>query len=114
MSCIWKSGGVSRSGEMGAAEDHVQEVYDTFRRDGRLVGLGDELGVIDLLPVDKRQDAGADTNEFGVCVAQIHRDVDAVLLPKKGLRRADKEGVLEVRVDVGCLVKDDVCEYVGV
>ena len=64
--------------------------------------------------VDKRQDVGADTNKFGVCVAQIHRDVDAVRLPKKGLRRADKEGVLVVGVDVGCLVKEDVCEYVDV
>ena len=58
--------------------EHVEEVWDTFRRDGRLAGLGEELGVIDLLAVDKRQHPGADTNECGVCVAQIHRDGDAV------------------------------------
>ena len=65
---------------MGAAEDHVQEVYDTFRRDGRLAGIGEGRGVIDLLVVDKQQHAGADTNKFGVCVAQMDRDVDAALL----------------------------------
>ena len=43
-------------------------------------GLGEEIGVIDLLVVERRQDAGSDTNEFGVCVAQTHGDVDAVLL----------------------------------
>ena len=41
---------------------------DTFSPDGRLAGLCEELGLIDLLTVDKRQDAGADTNECGVCV----------------------------------------------
>ena len=45
-------------------------VCDMFRRDRRLVGLGDERGVIDLLEVDKRQDAGDDTNECGVCVSR--------------------------------------------
>ena len=43
-----------------------------MRRDGRLAGLGEGLGVIDLVVVDRRQDAGDDTNECGVCVAQIH------------------------------------------
>ena len=62
---------------------------DTFLRDGRLAGLGEELGVIDVLVVNKRQHPGADTNEFGVCVAQIHRDVGAVVFRphKKDLRR---------------------------
>ena len=57
----------------------IEEVWNSFRRDGRLASLGEELGVIDLLAVDKRRDARADTNKFGVCVAQIHQDVDAVL-----------------------------------
>ena len=65
---------------MGAACDLVEEVCDPFHRDGRLAGIGEELGIIDLLPEGKRQHAGADTNKFGVCVAQIHRDVDAALL----------------------------------
>ena len=86
---------------MGVDGDLDEEVRDPFHRDGRLAGIGEGLGVIDTLAVEKQQHAGADTNKFGVCVAQIHRDVDAVRLPKKGLCREDKEEVLVVRVDVG-------------
>ena len=53
---------------------------ERFHRDGRVEGLGEELGVYDLVAVERRLDAGADTNKFCVCVAQIHRDVDAALL----------------------------------
>ena len=69
-----------------------------FHRDGRLVGLGEEHGAIELLRAEKRQHTEADTNKFGVCVEQIHREVDSVLLllPKKDLRWADKEAVLVV------------------
>ena len=49
-----------------------------------------------------------------VYVAQIHRDVDAVLLHKKDLRRVDNEEVLVVRVDVWRLVKGHVREHVDV
>ena len=28
--------------------DVIEEVCDTFRRDGRLVGLGEEVGMIDI------------------------------------------------------------------
>ena len=63
---------------------------------------------------EKRQDARAVTNECGVCVAQIHRDVNTALLPKKDLHREDKEQVLVVRVDVGRLVKENVRERVVV
>ena len=45
-------------------------------------------------------------------VLRQHRDVDAVLLPKKDLRCEDREDVLVVRVDVRCLVKEDVREHV--
>ena len=41
---------------------------------------------------------------------QIHRDVDAglLLVAVKDLRRVDTEDVLVVRVDVRCLVKENV------
>ena len=68
---------VAVKGELHA--EHVEEVWDTFRRDGRLAGIGEGLGVIAPLAVEKQQHAGADTNKFSVCVAQI-RDVDAALL----------------------------------
>ena len=80
-----------------------EEVHDTLRRDDCLAGLGEGLDTTDLL-MQVRQDAGADTNEFGVCVAQIHRNVDAVFLPlpKKGLGPVDKEEVLvsELMLDI--------------
>ena len=44
----------------------VVEVCDTFRREGRLADLGEELSEMDILVKDNRQDAGADTNEIGV------------------------------------------------
>ena len=46
--------------------DVVKDICDTFRREGSLADLGEELGVIDILVKDKRRDARADTNEFGV------------------------------------------------
>ena len=64
----------------GADVGFIEEVWGTFCRDGRLAGLGEELGVIAILVVDRRQHPGGDTNEFGVCGGQIHRDEDAVLL----------------------------------
>ena len=80
---------------MGVDGDLDEKVRDPFHRDGRLAGIGEGLGVIDTLAVEKQQHAGADTNKFGVCVAQIHRDGGAALLPhKKGLRRVDKEEVI--------------------
>ena len=87
-----------------------------FRRDGRLAGLGEWLGVIDILPVDERQHPGADTSEFDACVEQIHRGVDAVFLPLPGkdLCQVNKEVVLVVRVDVGHIVNEYVCEHVDV
>ena len=51
--------------------DLVEEVCVMMRREGLLVGLGEELGVIDFLAGDKRQHAGADTNEF--CVSVAHK-----------------------------------------
>ena len=74
---------------MGVYADLVEEVSDTFRRDDRLAGFGERLGVIDLLLVERRQHPGADTNECGVRVVQIPRDVDAVVFRphKKDLRR---------------------------
>ena len=47
-----------------------------------------------------------------VSVLRKPRDVDAVLLPKKDLRRVDKEEVLVVRADVECLVKEHVRGHV--
>ena len=95
--------------------DLIDEVCETFRRDGRLADLGEELGVTDLAE-EKRQRPGADTNEFGVCVAQKHRDVDVALLlhHKKELGPVDKEGVHEVRVNVGPLVNEHARENVDV
>ena len=55
---------VAVEGELHA--EHVEEVRDTFRRDGCPAGLGEELGVIAPLQVDKRPHPGADTNKFGV------------------------------------------------
>ena len=43
-----------------------------------------------------------------VSVLRKPRDVDAVLLPKKDLRRVDNEEVLVVRADVERLVKEHV------
>ena len=51
-----------------------------FRRDGHLAGLGEGLGLIALLAVDRRQHPGADTSEFDASVEQIHRGVEGVLL----------------------------------
>ena len=75
-----------------------------FHRDGRLVGLGKEHGAIEPLRVEKRQHHEVDTNKFGVCVWQMHQDVDAVLLRMKDLRMVDNEEVLLVSVDVWFLV----------
>ena len=87
---------------------------DTMRRDGCLAGIGEELGVMDLLVVDRRLDPRADTIEFGVVLCK-HRDEDAVLLHhKKDLRRVDKDEVLVVQVNVGRLVKGHVRERVDV
>ena len=100
-------------GEWEQHADLVEQVWETFRRDGRLAGIGEELGVIDLLLADKRRHPGADTKECGVCVAHIHRDVDgALLLPVKDLRRGDDDDVLVVRVEVGHMVKEYVREHV--
>ena len=102
---------------MGAAVDLDEEECDKWRRDSGLAGLGEERGVIDILAVEKRQDTGADTNEFGVCVGQLYREVDAVLpfvLHEKDLLLVDKEEVLVVRLDVGSLVKRHVGEHVDV
>ena len=93
--------------------DLDEEAGNRFRRDGRLASLGEERGVIDIIPVDKRQHARADTNECGVCVAQIHRDGGAILLPKKDFRRVDEE-VLLVSVDVWFVVGECVREHVDV
>ena len=72
--------------------------------------LGEDRGVIALLPVDKQQHPGADTNECSVCVRD-NRDVDAVPLHKKDLRRVDNEDVLVVRVDVWRFIKGHVREH---
>ena len=82
-------------------------MYDTFILDG----LGEELCLTDILPVDKRQPPGADTNDCGALLRK-HRDVDAVLLPhKKDFRRVEYEEFLEVRVDLGGRVKEHVREH---
>ena len=83
-----------------------------FRRDGCLAVLGEELGVTDLLAVERRQHPGADTNKFCLCCADTPRrrrsSSFSLSVPKKDLRRVDKEEVLVVRADVGCLVGEDV------
>ena len=56
-------------GERTQHADLIDEVCETFRRDGRLADLGEELGVVDILAADERPEARADTNEFGVCYA---------------------------------------------
>ena len=52
-------------GEGKQQEKFVEEKCDKWRRDGGLGGLGEELGVIDLL-TEVRQHPRADTNECGV------------------------------------------------
>ena len=46
------------------------EVCDMFRREGHPAGLSEELGVHDLLRVDKRQHHEVDANKFGVLLSR--------------------------------------------
>ena len=62
--------------------DVVKDICDTFRR-GLLADLGEELGVIDILVKDNRQDAGADTNEFGVLLRRYTETEAPFSFPKK-------------------------------
>ena len=55
MSWSGRGGGVSRRWEGELHAEQVEEVRDTFHRDGRLAGIGEGLGVIAPLAVEKQQ-----------------------------------------------------------
>ena len=71
---------------IGVNADLVEEVSDTFRRDGRLAGIGEGLGVIDLLLVERRQHPGDDTSEFGVCVCRYPETLTPLFSPSQERR----------------------------
>ena len=63
--------------------DVVKDIWDTFHRKGRLADFGEELSVIELLRVDKGQDARADTNEFGVLLRRYTETEAPFSFPRK-------------------------------